>query len=172
MATAQKRVRIRRRDFRAACTFTSPLSRSALREFRLPRSIHGIQLFRIDNPAQRGASPVTMNSHRSLARVPITPYTLPSSECLAYNKITWQLSSERVVLLVHDMQNYWLDLFEDTASVVTHVARLLKLFRVAKLPVMYCRGERAQTRLERGLGLTVWGDGLNAAHVPEHGTRP
>ena len=72
------------------------------------------------------------------------------------------------MLLVHDMQNYWIDLYEDKDAVVKPVARLLKLFRDARLPVVYCRGERAQTRFERGLGLTVWGDGLNAAHVTEH----
>ncbi len=110
---------------------------------------------------------MTINTHRSLARVPIAPYALPADECLAYNKIVWPLSSDRAVLLVHDMQNYWLDLFEDKAAVVAPVARLLKLFRDERLPVVYCRGERAQTRFERGLGLTVWGDGLNAAHVTE-----
>ena len=111
---------------------------------------------------------MTMNTHRSLARVPITPYALPSSECLAYNKITWPLSADRAVLLIHDMQNYWIDLYEDKATIVNPVMRLLKLFREARLPVVYCRGERAQTRFERGLGLTVWGDGLNAEHVTEH----
>ena len=30
---------------------------------------------------------------------------------------------------------------------------------------VFCRGERAKSRFERGLGLTVWSDGLNAAHV-------
>ena len=61
---------------------------------------------------------MTINTHRSLARIPITPYSLPSSECLAYNKIGWPLASDRAVLLVHDMQNYWVDLFADKASVI------------------------------------------------------
>ena len=30
---------------------------------------------------------------------------------------------------------------------------------------VFCRGERAKSRFERGLGFTVWGDGLNAALV-------
>ena len=59
-------------------------------------------------------------------------------------------------------------MFEDKAAVINPVTRLLKRFRDAKLPVVHCRGERAQTRFERGLGLAVWGDGLNAAHVTEH----
>ena len=98
---------------------------------------------------------MTTNTYRSLARVPITPNALPLSECLAYNKITWPLSSDRAVLLVHDMQNYWVDLFVDKAAVISPVARLLKIFRDARLPVVYCRGKRAQTRFERRLGLAV-----------------
>ena len=110
---------------------------------------------------------MTTNTHRSLARVPITPNALPSSECLAYNKITWPLSSDRAVLLVQDMQTYCVDLFVDKAAVISPVARLLKIFRDARLPVVYCRRKRAQTRFERTLGLAVGDDGLNAAHVTE-----
>ena len=111
---------------------------------------------------------MTTNTHRSLARVPITPHALPSSKCLAYNKITWPLSSDRTVLLVPDMQNYCVDMFVDKAAVISPAARLLKILRGARLPLVYCRGERAQTRFERGLDFAVGGDGLNAAHVTEH----
>ena len=111
---------------------------------------------------------MTTNTYHSLARVPITPYALPSSECLAYNKITWPLSSDRTVLLVQDMQTYCVDLFVHKAAVISLVVRLLQIFRDARLRVVYCRGERAQTRFERGLDLAVGGDGLNAAHVTEH----
>jgi bifunctional isochorismate lyase/aryl carrier protein len=107
----------------------------------------------------------TINSQRTLARHPIQPYALPGEECLDYNKIQWNLSSDRVVLLVHDMQNYWLDLYVDRAPLVANVSSLVSAFRQARLPVFFCRGERAKSRFERGLGLTVWGDGLNAPHV-------
>ena len=40
-----------------------------------------------------------MNTQRTLARNPIQPYELPGEECLAYNKIQWNLSADRVVLL-------------------------------------------------------------------------
>ena len=100
---------------------------------------------------------MTTNTHRSLARVPITPNALPSSECLAYNKIMWPLSSDRTVLLVPDMQNYCVDMFVEKAAVISPAARLLKILRGARLPLVYCRGERAQTRFERGLDLAVRG---------------
>ncbi len=35
------------------------------------------------------------------------------------------------------------------------------------MDVCWKRDERAKSRFERGLGLTVCGDGLNAAHPPE-----
>ena len=40
-----------------------------------------------------------IQSQRTLARNPIAPYPLPGAECLAYNKIHWPLSGDRVVLL-------------------------------------------------------------------------
>lgn len=108
-----------------------------------------------------------LNSQRTLARNPIAPYVLPGEESLSYNKIHWELTRDRVVLLVHDMQNYWVDLFVQKEPLVANVAELVNSFREAKLPVVFCRGERAKSRFERGLGLTVWGDGLNADHVSE-----
>lgn len=109
----------------------------------------------------------TINSQRTLARNPIQPYALPGEECLAYNKIQWNLDADRIVLLVHDMQNYWVDLYVDRAPLVANISSLVSTFRSARLPVFFCRGERAKSRFERGLGLTVWGDGLNAAHVTD-----
>lgn len=106
-----------------------------------------------------------IDTQRTLARNPIAPYALPGEECQAYNKIHWKLDPDRAVLLVHDMQNYWVDLFVDPAPLLDNVAALLGGFRQARLPVVFCRGERAPSRFERGLGLAVWGDGLNAAHV-------
>ena len=92
---------------------------------------------------------MTTNTYRSLARVPITPYALPSSECLAYNKIMWPLSSDRAVLLVHDMQTYCVDLFVRKAAVASFVVRLLKIFRDARLPVVYFLEKRARARAGR-----------------------
>jgi len=112
-------------------------------------------------------APTVLNSQRTLARIPIAPYALPGEESVAYNKIVWDLNPERMVLLVHDMQNYWVDLFVDRAPLLANVSSLVSAFRAARLPVFFCRGERAKSRFERGLGLTVWGDGLNAAHVRE-----
>jgi len=108
-----------------------------------------------------------IQSQRTLARNPIAPYPLPGEECVAYNKISWPLNTDRMVLLVHDMQNYWVDLFAEPGPLLANVAALVSGFRDARMPVFFCRGERAKSRFERGLGLTVWGDGLNAAHVTD-----
>ena len=79
----------------------------------------------------------TINSQRTLARNPIQPYALPGEECLAYNKIQWNLSADRVVLLVHDMQNYWVDLYVDRAPLVANISSLVSTFRHARLPVFF-----------------------------------
>ena len=57
------------------------------------------------------ARTTTVNSQRTLARNPIQSYALPGEECLAYNKVQRNFGADRVVLLVHAMQNYWVDLF-------------------------------------------------------------
>lgn len=108
-----------------------------------------------------------INTHRTLARTRIEPYEFPGPSATEFNKVTWDLNPQRVVLLVHDMQNHWVDLFADREKLVTRVAELVGLFRRAQLPVVFCRGERAQSRFERGLALQVWGDGLNDPTVPE-----
>ena len=88
----------------------------------------------------------TIHSQRTLARNPIESYSLPGGECLAYNKIQWNLSTDGVVLLVHDMQNYWVDLYVDRAPLEAKISSLVNTFRNARLPVCICRGERTKSR--------------------------
>ena len=55
---------------------------------------------------------------------PDRPYPPPGEECVAYNKISWPLNTDRMVLLVHDMQNYWVDLFAEPGPLLANVAAL------------------------------------------------
>ena len=65
------------------------------------------------------------------------------------------------------MRTRCVDLYVDRAPLVANISSLVSTFRNARLPVFFCRGERAKSRFERGLGLNLWGDGLHAAHVRE-----
>ncbi|NJS37598.1 MAG: hypothetical protein HC765_16260 [Brachymonas sp.] len=50
-----------------------------------------------------------MRSRNALRKGQIQPYPMPGSECVNLNKVDWPLDASDAVLLVHDMQQYWLE---------------------------------------------------------------
>ena len=119
-------------------------------------------------PAQpalaRSASP------NALKKKQIKPYPLPGTEALALNKVDWPLNGADTVLLVHDMQQFWLDFFLDSAPLIDSVGQLIAAARAAQIPIVYTRGERPKHQAERALGLDMWGPGLAHPDVTEHDT--
>jgi bifunctional isochorismate lyase / aryl carrier protein len=101
-----------------------------------------------------------MRSRNALRKGQIQPYAMPSAECLNLNKVDWPLDASDAVLLVHDMQQYWLDFFVDARPVLNAVTDLVNAARRAKVPIVYSRGERPKHQAERALGLDMWGPGL------------
>lgn len=101
---------------------------------------------------------------------PIEPYLLPTAGDLPENVARWAVDPDRAVLLVHDMQRYFLDFFAAGASprreLREHTALLLAAARDAGVPVLYTAQPGAMTREQRGLLHQVWGPGMSAA--PEH----
>lgn len=99
-------------------------------------------------------------SPNALRKGQIQPYAMPDARCLALNKVSWPLDSADAVLLVHDMQQYWLDFFVDAKPVLGAVQSLVHAARAAQVPIVYTRGERPKHQAERALGLDMWGPGL------------
>lgn len=94
----------------------------------------------------------------------IAPYPLPTADELPANRVDWTVDPDRAVLLVHDLQNYFLSAFEDGAQPVTgmlqQVARLKKEAGRAGVPVFYTAQPGGQSAAERGLQQDFWGPGL------------
>lgn len=94
----------------------------------------------------------------------ITPYAMPTEADLPANKVSWTVDPDRAVLLVHDLQNYFLDAFQADASPVTellaNVARLKKDCARLGVPVVYSAQPGGQSAAERGLQQDFWGPGL------------
>ncbi|RKS76994.1 bifunctional isochorismate lyase/aryl carrier protein [Actinomadura pelletieri DSM 43383] len=92
----------------------------------------------------------------------ITPYPMPDT--LPANRVDWTPDPARAVLLVHDMQNYFVDAYRRDASPIPElVANILALrSRCATLgiPVVYTAQPGAQTLAQRGLLQDFWGDGV------------
>ncbi len=94
----------------------------------------------------------------------ITPYPLPTGFGLGRARVPWRPDPARAVLLVHDMQNYFLAPFGtcDRAllgHVVDNIATLRKHAAELGLPVIFSAQPGGQSRTERGNLQEFWGDG-------------
>ncbi|MBB5122445.1 isochorismatase [Streptomyces eurocidicus] len=94
----------------------------------------------------------------------IAPYPMPTADDLPANKVGWTVDPARAVLLVHDLQNYFLGAFEAGASPVTellaNVAALKEQCDRLGVPVVYSAQPGGQSAAERGLQQDFWGPGL------------
>ncbi|GGZ60207.1 hypothetical protein GCM10010387_62370 [Streptomyces inusitatus] len=94
----------------------------------------------------------------------ITPYSMPRPDELPAGRVDWEVDPDRAVLLVHDLQNYFLSAFgEHTEPVTTllhHVSLLRKEADRLEVPVIYTAQPGGQTAAERGLQQDFWGPGL------------
>ncbi|MFE2044429.1 isochorismatase family protein [Streptomyces sp. NPDC059477] len=101
---------------------------------------------------------------------PVEPYPLPTAEQLPENTVDWQLSPRRAVLLLHDMQEYFLRPFPRTTdlgrTLVDNTARLRAQAKALAIPVAYTAQPGSMTPEERGLLKDFWGPGMRA--TPEH----
>lgn len=92
----------------------------------------------------------------------VPPYPLPGDSMLDANKADWRVTPRSAALLVHDMQKFWVDRFEDPSIVVQQIARLITACRQHDVPVVYTVGEKVRNRAERGLSLDLWGPGISS----------
>ncbi|MFI8456173.1 isochorismatase family protein [Kitasatospora sp. NPDC085464] len=97
-----------------------------------------------------------------LPRIP--SYPMPAAEELPVNRVAWTVDPARAVLLVHDLQNHFLDAFDTAASPVPEllygVADLAKAAGAAGVPVVYSAQPGGQSPAERGLQQDFWGPGI------------
>lgn len=102
----------------------------------------------------------------------IAPYPLPLAGELPPPRGPWAPRTERMALLVHDMQQYFLAAFAAEAAplapAVANIARLLAHCRARDIPVFYTAQRGNQDRRDRGLQADLWGPGMSA--TAEHET--
>lgn len=92
----------------------------------------------------------------------ITPYPMP--DALPANRVSWTPDPSRAVLLVHDMQNHFVDAFARDAEPIPRLIANINELRVRcadlGVPVVYTAQPGAQTLEQRGLLQDFWGDGV------------
>ncbi|BAK35760.1 isochorismatase [Microlunatus phosphovorus NM-1] len=79
----------------------------------------------------------------------------------------WTLDRDRVALLVHDMQGYFLRAYEPACPALlqarTQLAELLRVARVARVPIVYTAQPGDQPASTRGLLTPIWGPGIGGS---------
>lgn len=95
----------------------------------------------------------------------ILPYPMPLETDLPKNKVKWTADPSRAALLIHDMQQYFIDAFTPEQSpVVELIANIQKLrLYCAELgiPVIYSAQPGGQAPEQRGLLQDFWGSGID-----------
>ena len=92
-------------------------------------------------------------------------YALPTVAELPTNKVKWELEPSRAALLIHDMQQYFLNFWgEDSPlvkQVVENIAALRRYCKANGIPVFYTAQPNNQSDEDRALLNDMWGPGLN-----------
>lgn len=96
----------------------------------------------------------------------IASYPMPAAAAMPSNRVSWTPDPARAVLLIHDMQDYFLDFYDTTAApipeLLAHARRLRDACDAAGIPVVYTAQPAQQSAAERGLLNDWWGPGLTA----------
>lgn len=97
----------------------------------------------------------------------ITSYPLPVAAELPVNRVQWKVVPQRAVLLIHDMQDYFLRFYGADNPLVTQLlANIVAIRQWAKaqgIPVVYTAQPAEQRPEDRALLNDMWGPGLTAA---------
>ncbi|KUH39328.1 MULTISPECIES: isochorismatase family protein [Streptomyces] len=94
----------------------------------------------------------------------IEPYPLPTAGELPANTARWTLDPARAVVLVHDMQRYFLAPLPATlrAEVVANAAQVRERAAALGVPVAYTAQRGDMSDEVRGLLKDFWGPGMRA----------
>ncbi|MGN0921086.1 MAG: isochorismatase family protein [Cellvibrio sp.] len=99
--------------------------------------------------------------------IPAIPqYAMPTFQSLPKNKVDWNIDAEKAVLLIHDMQEYFLAFYgKDNPLVKTLIENIASLRQWAKrhhIPVVYTAQPTQQDPRNRALLNDMWGAGITA----------
>ncbi|WP_018685554.1 isochorismatase family protein [Actinokineospora enzanensis] len=102
-----------------------------------------------------------------MAIQPIDPYPMPVEADLPAGRVSWRPDPRRAVLLVHDMQRYFVAPFdadrEPRSTLVRNLVRLRAAAIALGIPVVYTAQPGGMDPAQRGLLNDFWGPGMTTA---------
>ena len=91
-------------------------------------------------------------------------YALPGAADLPQNNVSWPFEPERAALLIHDMQDYFVNFWGENCpmmqQVVANIAALRDFCKQNAIPVYYTAQPKEQNDEDRALLNDMWGPGL------------
>lgn len=95
----------------------------------------------------------------------LAPYPMPTEQSLPPNHVDWRADAARAVLLLHDMQSYFLQPYawDDSpyTELITNAKRLRDQATRLGVPVVYSAQPGGMDRAQRGLLHDFWGPGMS-----------
>jgi len=97
----------------------------------------------------------------------ITDYPMPEPSSFPANRTQWRPDPKRAVLLIHDMQRYFLRFYDAQGQLlpqlIGNLVRLRDWARANGVPVVYTAQPHEQPAGDRALLNDMWGPGLTVA---------
>ncbi|GCD97616.1 isochorismatase family protein [Embleya hyalina] len=95
----------------------------------------------------------------------IAPYPLPGENDLPANTARWTVDPDRAVLLVHDMQRYFVRPFAaaQRRELIDNIALLRERCAHLGMPVAFTAQPGSMTAEQRGLLMDFWGPGMRVS---------
>ncbi|YCO02862.1 isochorismatase [Vibrio sp. VNB-15] len=94
----------------------------------------------------------------------ISGYSL--SKSIPENRVNWSVEPKRAVLLIHDMQQYFLNFYDVDSEMIQaltrHIQQIKQVCVDAGIPVVYTAQPGDQRQEDRALLTDFWGPGLKA----------
>ncbi|MFF8841881.1 isochorismatase family protein [Streptomyces sp. NPDC015127] len=94
----------------------------------------------------------------------IGSYPMPDRSAIPPSCVPWTIDPARAALLVHDMQNHFVQAFpagrSPVVELVDNIAALRELAATLGMPVVFSAEPAAQRPEQRGLLADVWGPGI------------
>ena len=101
----------------------------------------------------------------------IDDYPMPALAQIPQNKTNWEADTARSVLLIHDMQNYFLNFYQQDSTLIRTMIKNLQSLRSwaaqQQIPVVYTAQPYQQHPQQRALLNDMWGAGITTAPVEE-----